>query len=90
MDNPLLGLIGATNVYGPQKGVAEERLQALDAMLELLAEATDQKLARAKGAGAAGGLGFALLLLGATRQPGRGPGGRRGRAARPGAAAPTW
>ncbi|HEU5042850.1 MAG TPA: glycerate kinase [Nocardioidaceae bacterium] len=72
VDNPLLGLIGATNVYGPQKGVAEERLQALDAMLEILAEATDKKLARAKGAGAAGGLGFALLLLGATRQPGLG------------------
>ncbi|HET7355896.1 MAG TPA: glycerate kinase [Nocardioidaceae bacterium] len=72
VDNPLLGLIGATNVYGPQKGVAEERLQALDAMLETLAEATDKKVARAKGAGAAGGLGFALLLLGATRQPGLG------------------
>jgi glycerate 2-kinase len=70
VDNPLLGLIGATNVYGPQKGVAEERLQTVDALLERLAEATDKKVALAKGAGAAGGLGFALLLLGATRQPG--------------------
>jgi glycerate 2-kinase len=70
VDNPLLGLIGATNVYGPQKGVAEDRLQAVDAMLERLAETTDKKAALAKGAGAAGGLGFALLLLGATRQPG--------------------
>jgi glycerate 2-kinase len=70
VDNPLLGLIGATNVYGPQKGVAEERLQAVDAMLERLAESTDKKVALAKGAGAAGGLGFALLLLGAARQPG--------------------
>ena len=70
VDNPLLGLIGATNVYGPQKGVAQDRLQAVDAMLERLAAATDKKLALAKGAGAAGGLGFALLLLGATRQPG--------------------
>jgi glycerate kinase len=70
VDNPLLGLIGATNVYGPQKGVAADRLQAVDATLERLAAATDKKVALAKGAGAAGGLGFALLLLGATRQPG--------------------
>jgi glycerate kinase len=39
-------------------------------MLEKLASATDKKTALAKGAGAAGGLGFALLLLGATRRPG--------------------
>jgi len=70
VDNPLLGLIGATNVYGPQKGVADDRLQAVDAMLETFAAATDKKTALAKGAGAAGGLGFALLLLGATRRPG--------------------
>ncbi len=70
VDNPLLGLIGATSVYGPQKGVAEERKQAVDATLERLAAATDKKVALAKGAGAAGGLGFALLLLGATRRPG--------------------
>lgn len=70
VDNPLLGLIGATSIYGPQKGVTEDRKMALDAMLEKLANATDKKLALAKGAGAAGGLGFGLLLLGATRSPG--------------------
>jgi glycerate 2-kinase len=70
VDNPLLGLIGATNVYGPQKGVAAERLQAVDALLERLAAATDRKVALGKGAGAAGGLGFAMLLLGAERVPG--------------------
>jgi glycerate kinase len=70
VDNPLLGLIGATNVYGPQKGVTDDRLQAVDALLERLAAATDRKVALAKGAGAAGGLGFGLLLLGATRTPG--------------------
>jgi len=69
-DSPLLGLIGATNVHGLQKGVAEDRKHAVDATLQTLASATDKKLALAKGAGAAGGLGFALLLLGATRQPG--------------------
>ncbi|HZJ07168.1 MAG TPA: glycerate kinase [Nocardioidaceae bacterium] len=70
VDNQLLGLIGATNVYGPQKGVAEDRKIAVDATLQILAAATDKKLALAKGAGAAGGLGFALFLLGATREPG--------------------
>ncbi len=70
VDNPLLGLIGATNVYGAQKGVAEDRLQAVDATLERLAAAADKRLALAKGAGAAGGLGYALLLLGARREPG--------------------
>jgi glycerate kinase len=70
VDNPLLGLIGATNVYGPQKGVVDDRLQAVDAALERLATAADKRLALAKGAGAAGGLGYALLLLGATREPG--------------------
>ena len=68
--NPLLGLRGATNVYGPQKGIAEDRIHAVDAALERLADATDRRLADTKGAGAAGGLGFALLLLGAARVAG--------------------
>ncbi|MEO5709719.1 MAG: glycerate kinase [Nocardioidaceae bacterium] len=70
VDNPLLGLRGATNVFGPQKGVTDDRLHAVDALLERLADATDKKTALAKGAGAAGGLGFGLLLLGATRTSG--------------------
>lgn len=67
VDNPLLGLRGATNVFGPQKGVVEERKQHIDAQLQRFAELTDRALANKPGAGAAGGLGFALLLLGATR-----------------------
>jgi glycerate 2-kinase len=70
VDNPLLGLRGATNVYGPQKGVTDDRKQPLDAALEALAAATDRKTADTRGAGAAGGLGFGLLLLGAARTPG--------------------
>lgn len=70
VDNPLLGLIGTTNLHGPRKGVAPDRLQAVDAMLETLAAATDRRTALAKGAGAGGGLGFALLLLGAVVRPG--------------------
>ncbi len=70
VDNPLLGLTGAASVFGPQKGLAKDRLQAVDALLERLAEAIDPKVARGKGAGAAGGLGYGMLLLGATRRPG--------------------
>lgn len=70
VENPLLGITGATKIYGPQKGLPEERLVTVDGWLQRFAEQTDRKLAAAKGAGAAGGLGFALLLLGATREPG--------------------
>ena len=70
VDNPLLGLTGATSVYGAQKGIAEDRKITVDAMLERLAAATDRKRALSPGAGAAGGLGFALMLLGAERVPG--------------------
>ncbi len=68
VNNPLLGAHGATAVFGPQKGVAADRVQALDRILESYAdrlEAAIQKQARARpGAGAAGGLGYALQLLG--------------------------
>jgi glycerate kinase len=70
VDNPLLGLRGATNIFGPQKGVHPDRLPTLDAALERLAVAADRKLADAQGAGAAGGLGYALLLVGGQRVPG--------------------
>ncbi len=70
VDNPLLGINGATKIYGPQKGLPEERLVTVDGWLQHFAELTDRKVASQKGAGAAGGLGFALMLLGATRTPG--------------------
>ena len=70
VDNPLLGLRGATNVHGDGRGVAEDRKQAVDATLEAFADATDRRTADLKGAGAGGGTGFALLLLGAATEPG--------------------
>ncbi|HEY0889574.1 MAG TPA: glycerate kinase [Nocardioides sp.] len=72
VDNPLTGLFGATKVFGPQKGLTEDQLPGVDGRLQHLAELTDRRTALAKGAGAAGGIGFALLLLGATRSPGIG------------------
>lgn len=70
VDNPLLGLRGASNVFGPQKGAGPEQVQALDAALARWAELTDRAVADLPGAGAAGGLGFGLLLLGGRRVPG--------------------
>lgn len=65
VQNPLLGLRGATNVFGAQKGIAEDRRPVVDGWLERFATLADRKTADKKGAGAAGGLGYALLLLGA-------------------------
>ena len=71
MDNPLTGLFGATKTFGPQKGIPEDRLLEVDGWLERVRRRRGPAcLALEKGAGAAGGLGFALLVLGATREPG--------------------
>ncbi len=73
VDNPLLGMFGATKAYGPQKGLPSEQVMAVDAVLERFVVATfgagvaERKRADAPGAGAGGGLGFALLALGAER-----------------------
>jgi len=70
VDSPLTGLFGATKTFGPQKGIPEDRLPAVDGLLEVYAAATARRTSLEKGAGAAGGLGFALLALGGTRRPG--------------------
>ncbi|HSS68445.1 MAG TPA: glycerate kinase [Nocardioidaceae bacterium] len=66
LDIPLLGLRGTTNLTGAARGLPADRLQAVDAQLERLADATDRRLAGAQGAGAGGGVGFAILLAGGT------------------------
>ncbi len=70
VDNPLTGLFGATKTFGPQKGLDEEVQVLLDGYLDQWAAATDRRLALEPGAGAAGGIGFALLLLGGHRVSG--------------------
>jgi glycerate 2-kinase len=70
VENPLLGLRGATNVFGPQKGVAADRLIDVDGALTRFAHLAGRQPADDKGAGAAGGLGYALMLLGGRREPG--------------------
>ena len=75
VDNPLLGLRGATAVFGPQKGADDFAIMELEGALENFAlkcgrRSDGKDPAVALGAGAAGGLGYGLLLLGATRVAG--------------------
>lgn len=70
VDIPLTGMFGATKTFGPQKGIDEDRIAEVDGWLEGFATASDRRTSLEKGAGAAGGIGFALLLLGASREPG--------------------
>lgn len=60
----LCGETGATAVYGPQKGLAEAEVAPLDDAMRRYAALCQLELTDAPGAGAAGGLGFALMLLG--------------------------
>ena len=77
VDNPLLGLRGATNGFASQKGADDAAVMELEGSLESFAVAVGRRPdgkdpAVALGAGAAGGLGYALLHLGAVRVPGIG------------------
>jgi glycerate kinase len=70
VDSPLTGLFGTTKTYGAERGIPEDRIAMADGWLEQFAAATDRRMALEKGAGAGGGLGYALLCLGARRVPG--------------------
>ncbi|MEX3690465.1 glycerate kinase [Paraburkholderia sp. BR14263] len=74
VDNPLTGEHGATAVFGPQKGVTPEQVAPIDAALgrfaDLLEAALGRRVRDEAGSGAAGGLGFALRMLGASFEPG--------------------
>ena len=60
----LLGLRGITSRRGRALGTPAERMLALDDALERFASAAAGGVARQPGAGASGGLGFAILALG--------------------------
>lgn len=77
VDNPLTGPKGAPAVYGPQKGASPEDVRSLDAALAHFTKVLEQavgaraaEFAAAPGAGAAGGIGYGALLLGARFRPG--------------------
>lgn len=73
VEHPLIGPAGSARVFGPQKGadaatveILEQRMTAWAARLDDLGAPVSPR----PGAGAAGGLGAALLALGATRRSG--------------------
>jgi glycerate kinase len=75
--NPLLGPQGAPAVFGPQKGAGSTEIAALDDGLAHLVRKLSEAgipqaaaLAEHEGAGSAGGLGYACLLLGAKQVSG--------------------
>lgn len=73
--NPLLGTRGATQVYGPQKGIAPEDLAAAESAHSQLASVVNAHFktdfTEYPGVGAAGGIGYGLMTFcGATLESG--------------------
>lgn len=67
VENPLCGLSGCSLIFAPQKGADESESEALESALSLLAETVKMDFHRdmknEKGAGAAGGLGWAFMTF---------------------------
>ncbi len=77
VDNPLAGPTGAATVFAPQKGALPQDVELLDRALAQWADVVDTATGADQrdlpGAGAAGGVGFALAaVLGARLRPGIG------------------
>jgi glycerate kinase len=75
VNNPLLGELGCTRVFGPQKGAGAESLEVLERGLTRLDQVAREQLGVARadtpGAGAAGGLAYGLAAFaGASIEPG--------------------
>ena len=74
VEHPLLGPMGAAAVFGPQKGADPDTVRVLEQRLSDWAVELNAAAGRAvsdeAGAGAAGGIGAALLALGARRESG--------------------
>lgn len=69
VDNPLCGMRGASVIYGPQKGACSDQVRRYDEALSkfamLIETEVEQSYKNVAGSGAAGGIGFALLAIGA-------------------------
>ena len=63
--NPLCGTLGASRIFGPQKGAGPQQVNDLDQALNHFATICEQQgyknYQEIAGAGAAGGLGYALM-----------------------------
>ncbi len=64
VQNPLCGRFGASMVYGPQKGASAKECEKMDLWMRQFSEVVKESYPQAdpeeEGAGAAGGLGFAI------------------------------
>ena len=74
VEHPLLGPMGAAAVFGPQKGADPDTVRVLEHRLSEWAvelnAAAGRPVSDEPGAGAAGGIGAALLALGGRRESG--------------------
>ena len=74
VEHPLLGPMGAATVFGPQKGADDDTVRVLEQRLSdwavELNSAAGGAVSDEAGAGAAGGIGAALLALGGRRESG--------------------
>jgi len=71
VESPLLGVRGAARGFSPQKGADADSVEMLESALARWTQACDAwALADEPGAGAAGGIGMGLMLLGARRVAG--------------------
>lgn len=74
VENPLIGEFGATKTFGPQKGATTEQLETLEKALthygNLIREVTGLDVNNINKAGAAGGLGAAVMMLNAKLESG--------------------
>lgn len=67
VSNPLLGELGATYVFSPQKGATKNDLVALEENMSIYSQIVkkyfDDDFSEIEGAGAAGGVGFAFIAF---------------------------
>lgn len=67
VENPLCGKTGCSAIFGPQKGATPEMIKDMDLWLSNYADIAQKTFPKAdkdaKGAGAAGGMGFALMTF---------------------------
>ncbi|MBU3206412.1 glycerate kinase [Clostridium algidicarnis] len=67
VNNPLIGLKGASYIFGPQKGATKDMVEVLDNSLthyaNIIKSLLNKDIAKVSGAGAAGGLGAGLMAF---------------------------
>lgn len=63
VNNPLYGPNGAACIYAPQKGATPHMVSVLERGAQALCKVIDQDIALRPGAGAAGGMGYALMAM---------------------------